>query len=446
MALSGLEIYKLLPKTNCRECGPPTCLAFAMQLAQKKAELSACPYASEEATSILGAASEPPMRTIKIGTGPFAFEIGGETEMFRHEKTFYHQTAIIIGIEDDWDEDKIRTIVSEADGCVVERVGEKLEIDGFCLNNVSGVGGTFVRTAELVKELTLRPVILCSSDAGAMKEAADLMSGRKPVICSAGDEFEAFVRIARECGGSCVVSGKDFEELAAQTDKIAADGFKDIILNLDSTDSGERLRANTILRRSGLRKGFKPFGYPVISYLKGVNDDELLADAAIGICKYSSIVVLPEYSREMLMTLFTLRQNIYTDPQKPIQVDPKIAAIGEPDETSPVFVTTNFSLTYFIISGEIENAGISAWLVIPDCEGMSVLTAWAAGKFSGEKIAKFAREAGLEEKVTTREIIIPGYVSTISGDLEEALPGWKVVVGPQEASDLAPFLKNYLNH
>ena len=444
MALSGLEIYKLLPKTNCRECGLPTCLAFAMQLAQKKAELSACPYASDEAKSILGAASEPPMRTIKIGTGPFAFEIGGETEMFRHEKTFYHQTAIFIGIDDDWEEDKIRQTVSEADGYIVERVGEKLEIDGFCLNNLSGDNRNFLKTAQLVKELTLRPVILCSSDPEAMREAAQILSGRKPVICSADNTFDEYVSIAKEYGSACVITGQNFGDLAARTEKIAAEGFKDIILNLDSADSGDALRANTILRRSALRKSFKPFGYPLISYLKSAPADEILADASAAICKYSSIIVLPEFSRELLMTLFTLRQNIYTDPQKPIQVDPKIAPIGEPDENSPVFVTTNFSLTYFIISGEIENAGISAWLVIPDCEGMSVLTAWAAGKFSGEKVAKFAKDAGLEEKVTTREIIIPGYVSTISGDLEEALPGWKVVVGPQEASDLAPFLKNYL--
>ena len=445
MALTGLAIYKLLPKTNCKECGLPTCLAFAMQLAQKKAELSSCPYASEEAQSVLGAASEPPMRTIKIGSGPSAFEIGGETEMFRHEKTFYHQTAVFIAIDDDWEDEKITQKVSEADNYMVERVGEKLEIDGFCLNNTSGDAEKFVKAAEMIKEISLRACILCSSNLEAMHKAAKVLSGRRPVICSADDEYEEYIKIAQEVGGSCVISGNKLEELAEQTTKISNYGFRDIILNIDSTDSGDRLRTNSIIRRAGLRKSFKPFGYPIISYLKST-DSELLADASMAVCKYSSIVVLPEFSPELLMTLFTLRQNIYTDPQKPIQVDPKIVPIGEPDQDSPVFVTTNFSLTYFIVSGEIENAGISAWLVIPDCEGMSVLTAWAAGKFSGEKIAKFALESGIEGMVDTRKIIIPGYVATISGDMEEAMPGWEVVVGPQEASDLAPFLKNYFNN
>jgi acetyl-CoA decarbonylase/synthase complex subunit gamma len=162
-------------------------------------------------------------------------------------------------------------------------------------------------------------------------------------------------------------------------------------------------------------------------------------------CKYAGIMVLPRFETELMLSLFTLRQNIYTDPQKPIQVDPQLAAIGDPGPDSPIFVTTNFSLTYFIVSGEIENAGISAWLIIPDCEGMSVLTAWAAGKFSGESIGKFVKDIRLEEKVTTREVVIPGHVASISGDLEEALPGWSVAVGPQEASDLAPFIRNYQN-
>ena len=242
-----------------------------------------------------------------------------------------------------------------------------------------------------------------------------------------------------------MVSADSFDTLEGLTHKISGSDYKNLILNITGEHTADIMRKNSLLRRSALRKNFKPFGYPALTYLTGNSEAELLADAVTAICKYSSVVVLPGYSPEILMTLFTLRQNIYTDPQKPIQVDPKIAPIGEPDKDSPVFVTTNFSLTYFIISGEIENAGISAWLIIPDCEGMSVLTAWAAGKFSGEKIAKFALEAGIESKVDTRDIIIPGYVATISGDLEEALPGWNVVVGPQEASDLAPFLKNYFN-
>jgi len=443
MALTGLEIFKLLPKTNCKDCGLPTCLAFAMQLAQKKAELSACPHASEEAKRILGAASEPPMRTIKTGAGEFALEMGGETEMFRHEKTFYHQTAIFIAVEDNWNEDRIRSVMTEADNYMVERVGEKLTIDGFCLNNVSGDENKFLKAVSIYKETSLRPAILCGKNTAAMRKAAELLNGRKPIICPADGEIEEFPSIAKDCGGSLVVSDADFTQLAEKTQKILDSGFKEIILNSNSVGAGDLLQKNTIMRRAALRKSFKAFGFPTISYIRGDDDGEILADASLAVCKYSGAIVVPRFSKELLFTLFTLRQNIYTDPQKPIQVDPQIAAIGEPAANSPVFVTTNFSLTYFIISGEIENAGISAWLLIPDCEGMSVLTAWAAGKFSGQKIANFVKETGLSEKVSTREIVIPGYVASISGDLEEALPGWKAVVGPQEASDMAAFIKNY---
>lgn len=446
MPLTGLEIFKLLPKTNCKECGQPTCLAFAMQLAQKKAELSACPYASEDAKRILGAASEPPMRTIKTGTGEFAVEMGGETEMFRHEKTFYHQTAIFIAIEDTWDENTIRNSVVSADNYIMERVGEKLKIDGFCIKNTSNNAENFLKTLSIVKEISLRPVILYSNDASTMRKAAEIMNGHKPIICPGNGNYEEFTAIAKESGGACIITDENFDDLAEKTVKISGDGFKEIILNMDSADTGELLTRNIIMRRAALRKNFKPFGFPTITFFKAKDELELLADASAAVCKYAGAIVLPHFSPELLMTIFTLRQNIYTDPQKPIQVDPRIAAIGEPTHESPVFVTTNFSLTYFIISGEIENAGISAWLVIPDCEGMSVLTAWAAGKFSGQKIANFVKVMNLPDKVKTREIIIPGYVASISGDLEEALPGWRVVVGPQEASDIAPFIKNYMGN
>ncbi len=202
------------------------------------------------------------------------------------------------------------------------------------------------------------------------------------------------------------------------------------------------MQNNTIMRRSALKNNFKPFGYPLFTYIRSEKEFDLLATASLLICKYDSIIALPFTNKAMLYTLFTLRQNIYTDPQKPIQVDPKVYPIGEPTPESPVFVTTNFSQTYFMVSGEIENSGISAHLVIADSEGQSVLTAWAAGKFVGEKIAKFIKDIRLEEQVKTRKIVIPGHVAQISGDLEEFLPGWEVIVGPQEASDIPSFVKN----
>jgi len=433
-----------LPKTNCGDCGVPTCLAFAMKLAQKKAELAECPHASEEAQNVLGAASEPPMRLIKAGVGPDAFEIGGETEMFRHEKTFYHQTAIAVGIDDRLDPGEIAEMVSEADGYVIERVGERLFVETFYLSNGSADRGKYLAALDVVLNNSAKAVILDTSDIKTAREAVTRLDGRKPILCPRAGDTEAFVELASEAGVGLVISSDSIEHLAEKTEKAVQSGFKDILLNLGSENLSSRIQNNTIVRRAALRKDFKTFGFPQVWFLKQGEEIGNLADAVVGICKYTGLLVLPEFSKEMMLTLYTLRQNIYTDPQKPIQVDAKLYAIGDPKPDSPLFVTTNFSLTYFIVSSEIENAGISAWLTIPDCEGMSVLTAWAAGKFSGEKIGKFVKENKIEEKLTSRDIIIPGYVASISGDLEEALPGWKVTVGPQEAADLGPFIKNHI--
>jgi acetyl-CoA decarbonylase/synthase complex subunit gamma len=444
VALTGLDIYKLLPKTNCGDCGVPTCLAFAMKLAQKKAELSECPHASEEAKKVLGAASEPPMQTLKIGVGANAFEIGGETEMFRHEKTFCHQTAIAVQLNDSNDLDTIISTVREVEDYVLDRVGERLQIDALCLSNASGNREHYLKALEAVSANTSKAVILDCDDLETVKAAIDSLNGKKPIIYPRNSNADQYVEVAMGGGAGLIVGSEAADDLATQVENIIKADYKNLILGLTSDGIGNRLQNSTILRRAALRKGFKPFGFPQVWFLKPGDDRDILADAVLGMCKYASLMVVPKFSREMMLTLLTLRQNIFTDPQKPIQVDPRLYAVGEPKPDSPVFVTTNFSLTYFIVSGEIENAGISAWLVVPDCEGMSVLTAWAAGKFSADKIGKFAKEISLEDRVKTRDIIIPGYVANISGELEETMPNWNVLVGPQEASDLGPFLNHYL--
>ena len=444
MALSGLDIFKLLPKTNCGDCGVPTCLAFAMKLAQKQAELDQCPHASEEAQSTLGAASEPPMRTVKIGAGESSFKIGGETEMFRHEKTFYHETAIFIDIQDTNETTTIEAQVKEADGYLIERVGENLQLNGFCISNSSRDPDSYLVALDAVLANTSKPLLFNCSDPSTMRLALAKLKDRRPLINPNGAEAKEFIELAKEAEATLVVSSDSLDDLAKQTEAIVQSGFKDLVLNLTTGGLGHQLQNNSILRRSALRKGFKPFGFPIITFVQEQDEHELLADAAVNLCKYAGIVVLPHFNPELVLTLYALRQNIYTDPQKPIQVEPKVYPIGEPRPDSPVFVTTNFSLTYFIVSGEIENSGHSAWLVVPDCEGMSVLTAWAAGKFNGETIAKFVKEIDLANQVTGRELIIPGLVASISGELEEALPGWNITVGPQEAADLGPFINHHL--
>jgi len=441
MPLTGLDIFKLLPKTNCGDCGVPTCMAFAMKLAQKKASLSECPHASEEAKATLGATSEPPIRLVRVGERN-SVEIGNETVMFRHEKTFFHPAAIAIRLCTSMAEDELLSQIKEIENYKVLRVGEELKPNLFFVSHDSGNKQNLLKALKLVKENSSKGVILDCSDKEALVQGAELFKGDSPAIFLRHEVWDQDIELAKKFEASLILTARSFDNLAHQVEKTMNFGVKDIILNLESENLGRQLQTNIILRRSALKKNFKSFGFPLFAYLNSDNRYDLLARASLLLCKYSLLIVLPEYDRALLYSLFTLRQNIYTDPQKPIQVEPKVYPIGEPTPESPVFVTTNFSLTYFIVSGEIENSGISAHLVIIDTEGQSVLTAWAAGKFVGEKIANFIKDSKLEEEVKTRKIVIPGLVAQISGDLEEKLPGWEVIVGCQEASDIPVFVKN----
>ena len=440
MALTGLQIQKLLPKTNCKECGCNTCMAFAMKLAAKKAELSACPYASDEAKRVLGAAAEPPVKALALGPDK-SVKLGGETVLYRHEKTFVSPTALAINVNDTDDPAARQAVLEGVRDYVLERVGEKLTIQMVCVAH-RGDRAVFVALAKEAYEVTHKPLVLRSRDADALIAAAEAVKGSGSLLASATRDTAArLVEAARANGHALAVTGADLNEVVELTTALRARGFGDLVLDFPAASRAERFQTASIARRAALKTGTKALGYPALRFITAADPLDVAAEAVDDICKYGGVTVLPIFDRAVLTALMTMRQNIFTDPQKPIQVEPKVYAIGEPTRSSPVFVTTNFSLTYFIVSGEIENSGTSAWLVIPECEGQSVLTAWAAGKFSGASIAKFCQAAGLDALVDTRQIVIPGYVSQVSGELEENLPGWKVLVGPQEAADLESFIK-----
>jgi acetyl-CoA decarbonylase/synthase complex subunit gamma len=442
MSLTGLKIHKLLPGTNCKECGSNTCLAFAMKLAAKKAELSQCPYASEEAKQVLGAAAEPPVKGIALGPEK-TLKLGGETVLYRHEKTFAHQTALAINVNDTDSVTSIDAVLEAVKNYKMERVGEVLEIDMTSVTQKGPDSGAFIALAKRAWETAKKPLVLRSGDPGALIAAAREIKGSGSVLSAAAAESaEPLRKAAEENGHALAVTAPDLNRIVILAEDMKKAGFNNLLLQFQTDSRAEQFQVNSIARRAALKDGFQQLGYPSLYFMEPGGD--ILEDTACAvqeICKYGGICVLPYFDRAQMATLMTLRLNIYTDPQKPIQVEPGIYPIGDPGENSPVFVTTNFSLTYFIVSGEIENSGTSAWLVVPECEGMSVLTAWAAGKFSGASIAKFVRETGLENRVKTREIVIPGYVAQISGELEESLPGWRVIVGPQEASDIEGFVK-----
>ena len=444
MALTGLQIQKLLPATNCKECGSNTCLAFAMKLAGKKAELSQCPYASEEAKRILGAASEPPVKCIELGPDR-KLKIGGDVVLYRHEKTFVNQTALALNINDTDTPKAIEETLQTTADYLLERVGEKLRLDMVAVTQKSTDSKAFTELATKAWNRAKRPLVLRSPDAGAIASAAAAVKGSRSVLCAPSPEAAAHLwRVAKENDHALCLTAPDLNQLVALTASIKAQGFNDLLLQFSSGSLAEQFQTNTIARRAALKDNFKALGYPTLRFVDTGNLLDDTIEATNEIAKYGGICVLSRYETAQMASLMTLRLNIYTDPQKPIQVEPKVYPIGDPKPDSPVFVTTNFSLTYFIVSGEIENCGVSAWLVVPDCEGMSVLTAWAAGKFSGARIAKFIKEISFDQQVTRRDLVIPGYVAQISGELEENLPGWKVMVGPQEAGDLESFVKSRL--
>ncbi|MDY7039454.1 MAG: acetyl-CoA decarbonylase/synthase complex subunit gamma [Chloroflexota bacterium] len=450
MALSGLEIYKLLPKTNCKDCGFPTCLAFAMKLSQKQVELSACPHVSEEATAALAAASAPPIRLITVGTGDDKVEVGNETVMFRHEKTFYHPPGIFVRIKDTLPLAEVEETVSQVDGYSVERVGITLHFDGVAVENASGQADTFAACVEAVKGKTQRPLILMASDPAAMKAALDKLDGGNPLIYAATkDNWEAMAALAKEYKVPLVahVPDGDLNALANLTEQISGAGVEDIVLDPGGRGFADSLTTLTQIRRLALQKNFRPLGYPVITFPSEGTDSELEEVMLAGehVAKYAGFVVLDHFDPATAYILLTLRLNIYTDPQKPIQVSPGLYEINGPGPDSPLLTTTNFSLTYFSVAGEVDGSGVPSWLLICDSEGMSVLTAWAAGNFDAEIIAKTVKAFSVEGKVGHHKIVIPGAVAVISGELEEELPGWEIRVGPREAVDITPYLKNVWN-
>lgn len=441
MALTGLQIQKLLPKTNCKECGSNTCLAFAMKLAAKKAELAQCPYASDEAKQVLGAASEPPVRGVALGAER-KLRLGEETVLYRHEKTFVNQTALGVNVCDTDPPAAVEATLSAMRDYVLVRVGQTITLDVIGVTQKGADTAAFVALAKKAYEITKRPLVLRSADVAALRQAAGAVTGSHSVLCCPTPAAaEELVAVAKEHGHALALTAPDLDQLAALAAKLKEAGCNDLILQFQTFSLAEAFQTNSIARRAALKESCKALGYPSLRFIESTEALDATVEAVTEIAKYGGLCILPRFDPALVSALMTLRLNLYTDPQKPIQVEPKIYPIGEPTVDSPVFVTTNFSLTYFIVSGEIENSGTSAWLLVPECEGLSVLTAWAAGKFSGGTIGKFAKEAGLEQQVRRREIIIPGYVAQISGELEESLPGWKVLVGPQEAADLESFIK-----
>ncbi len=444
MALTGLQIYKLLPQTNCKECGFPTCLAFAMKLAAKQAQLSACPHVSEASKAQLEAASQPPVRLITLTSDGRKIEAGNEIVLFRHEKTFYHRPGLFVRLKDTEAPDKLAAKAKELDAFVVDYVGIKLSLDGLAIENASGDASKFAAAVEAVRGATPMPLILIAKEAGAFQAALEKLTGAVPLLYAAdAANYSAVVEVAKKFKAPLAIKGDgNLQNLANLSEQIKAAGVEDIVLDPGARGFLDTLTLATQIRRLAIKKNFRPLGYPIITFPgEGTSEDEEPVLAAQHIAKYAGFVVLDHFTPARAYALLVLRQNIYTDPQKPIQVQPGLYEINSPKPESPVLVTTNFSITYFSISNEVEGAGLPAWLLVADAEGMSVLTAWAAGKFDADRIAKAVKNTNVEAKVSRKRLVLPGAVATLLGEVEETLSGWQVEVGPREAVDAPGFLK-----
>ncbi|MBM3153285.1 MAG: acetyl-CoA decarbonylase/synthase complex subunit gamma [Chloroflexi bacterium] len=440
MALTGIQIYKLLPQTNCKECSYPTCLAFAMKLAAKQAELSACPYVTEEAKKQLAESSAPPIRLVTLKSAGGEVKAGNETVLFRHEKTFYNKPGLFIKVKASEGAAAIQARVAEIDAFKVGYVGIDLSVDGFA---VEADGGDFAAAVKAVRAGTKRPLILVGKDVAVLDAGLAALAGEAPMVHGAdASNWEAMTDLAKKHAASLVITGDNLETIADLTEKVKARGLEDIAIDLKAAGMGAHLGLSTQVRRLAL-KNFRSLGHPLVAFASGSGGRDAVY-AAHAIAKYAGFVVLDRFAPELLYPLLVLRQNIYTDPQKPIQVQPGIYEINHPKAESPVLVTTNFSITYFSVANEVEGSGLPAWLLVCDAEGMSVLTAWAAGKFDAERIAKSVKGSDIAGKVAKKRLVLPGHVAVLSGELEAELPDWEIRVGPREAVDLPAFMKQAL--
>jgi acetyl-CoA decarbonylase/synthase complex subunit gamma len=441
MALTGLDIFKLLPKTNCKKCGMPTCLAFAMQLAQKRAKLDSCPFVSDEAKQALDAAAAPPMRLIKFGTGDQQVQVGQETVLFRHEEKFHNPAVVAAIVSDSLTGDALLERIKAVNGLQFERVGLHLGVNALVLKNDSDSPKSFRDAASAVKQHAKLAVILLSDSPEAIQGALEELAGTVPLIASATEKtIEAMAGLAKTHKCPLTVKADSLQALSDLTEKAVTLGAEDLVLTLDGVSVKDQLYTWSKARTLALKKGCRSLGYPTLSVVDQGETSRQLADASSLLCKYANIVAVDSVEPAVYLALLTVVANIYTDPQKPIQVESKLYEIGEPDETSPVLFTTNFSLTYYTVESDVEASRIPAYILVVDTEGTSVLTAYSGDKLNEECVKAAIDKFEVESKVSHRKMIIPGYVAVMSGKLEEAT-GWEVMVGPRESSMLPKYLQ-----
>ena len=446
MALKGLDIFKLSPKKNCKECGCPTCMAFSMKVAQGAVDIAACPYFAPEALAKLSAATEPPMKTIKVGAGDAELSLGGETVLFRHEKTFVSRTRYAMSLCTCMDDETVAQKLEDIKKVDYERIGERMFVEMVYVNYSADGKQDYV---ELVKKAaeTGRILILDCKDAEIAKAALEVCKDGKPILNGAdASNYEAMNAVATAAGVVLGVSGADLSEIHDTVEKLEGLGNKNLVIDVTGADVKETFKNAVQIRKAAIKDGDRTFGYPSIVNLHKIAAGDLHKQAALlslFTMKYGSVIVAEHIGYAEALPLYGLRQNLFTDPQKPMKVEPGIYPLNGADENSVCLTTVDFALTYFLVSGELERSGVPVNLIINDAGGLSVLTSWAAGKFSSSSIAKFFQEQDIEGKIKSRNLIIPGKVAVLKGELEAKMPGWEIIIAPNEAVQLVKFMKDF---
>lgn len=440
MAVKGLDIFKLSPKKNCKECGVPTCMAFCMKVAQGALPIEKCPYMSDEAIALLSEATAPPMKAIEVG----GMKLGGETVMMRHEKTFVNRNRFAVSLCTCMDDAAVDAKLAEMKAVDYERIGEREYVEFLLVHD----GGDGARLAELCKKAAAaeRAVIIDTDSVDNAKLALAAIGDTKPLLNGANkDNYEAMSALAVEAGVVLGVKGTDLAEIHDTVAALEKLENKNLVIDVTGATIKETFANAVLVRRTALKDGDRTFGYPSIVNLAKLCHGDVHMETALAslfTMKYGSIVVMETMRYAEALPLYGLRQNVFTDPQKPMKVEPGIYPINGATPDDPCALTVDFALTYFLVSGELERSKVPINLLITDASGMSVLTAWAAGKFSSGSIKKFFDEYDIAGKINNRTLIIPGKAAVMKGDIQDKLPDWNVVVGTREAVELVKYLRD----
>ncbi len=442
MALTGLQIYKLLPKTNCGDCNFPTCMAFAMAVATKRVALDKCPHVSDEARSALAEASEPPMRLVSIGNDNNKLEVGQETVLFRHAERFQNEAGVAILVEDSVAEDEMDKEISTINKLKFTRVGEEIGVNLVAFRHNATKAEEYANLSKKLSDKTSLPLVLICEDPSVIESALKVVGNSRPLIYAANKKnYEKMANLAKQFKCPLAVYSDTLETLADLTQDIKKMGVDNIVIDPGVQQSPHIIDHLTRLRRLAVEKVFRPLGYPTIMFVENENPYQETIEAASFMCKYANIIIMKGKNTWQILPLLTVRQNIYTDPQVPNAIEDKLYEIGAVTPDSPVIITTNFSLTYFTVASEVENSKVPTYISVVETEGMGVLNAYAGDKWSAEKIAKFLDKQKVREKVKHNTVVLPGLVAVFRAEIIDEF-GWNVLVGPEEAARIPSFLKN----